>query len=610
MTLGSVLTRTTFMVYLGLLNVVKEIQLDHVDFITNVEDPVPYFNYSLDMVTHSLLIRTESGPVVNIRLCYRKKSGPICTSLTPPVEHQMNTTHSLFTNISFPYLLPCLCIEVYYDHHDAKRNITCPFEHRTQDGLLDVLSSSEIRVYNDSKLVWHPICPAELPSARLCWNGSAPPAGCAVVPNATLQVVGLNYDVSDVDRHPQMCVQFSLNNSHYVHCPFKFGHVYDWKVTNLAVFAGQMRASITSTIPASFAGQLCAHFVEECVTIGDEHYISTVGGNNPAELVLPFPSPPVGSCVQVWRYEPLLRGRRTFCLDDPQIHKRWGLIIGATLAFLLTLVVSGNCAWYLFLKRLSDSVSSRPVLLISSSDEASHVSAVLALASGLEAELRCSVRLALWDHCASQDSVAHLGPVPWLHTQWQAVLQNGGVILIAWSASVSDAYRFTGERGDTNDGREKNRHENLDYEHVQFPSLDCDENHETCLQRYREKCEEKTSVTAQVLVATLSCLQAAQQSGLQSENVILLRFQRKGCSNSESNGDFPAVLHTLPTYYLPQNIPKLVLELSMGPNKRNVQNQGQEGESKKFSGWLWLAGPCWAHHVSCGLAQRLQNCLQ
>ncbi|XP_041954159.1 interleukin-17 receptor E [Alosa sapidissima] len=618
---GSILTRATFIVYLSLLNVIKEIQLLHVDFTTNAEDPVPHFNYSLDIVTHSFLIMTEGGPVVNIRLCYRNRSATTCASLAPPVEHQMDTTHSRSTNISFPYLLPCLCIQVYYDHLDAKRNVTCPFENQTQDGLLDVLFSSEIRVYNNSKLAWHPLCPAELPSAKLCWNSSARLADCAVLPNAILEVVGLNYDVSDVDRHPQMCIQFSLNNSHYVHCPFKFGHVYEWEVTKLAIFAGHIRVSITSTIPASFAGQLCANFAEECVFIGNEHYISMVGGNSPMELVLPFPSRSVGPCVQVWRHEPLLRGRRIFCLDYPQIHRRWGLIIGVTLAFLLTLVVLGNCAWYQFLKRFSDLVSSRPVLLVSSSDETSHVSAVLALASGLEAELNCSVRLALWDHCASQDSVAHLGPVPWLHTQWQAVLQTGGVILIAWSSSASGAYNFTGERGETEDGNKKNRHPYLDCEHLQFSSFEYDENHETCdyemkAWTYRLKGEEdtereeKTSVTTQVLVATLSCLQATLQSGLQSKKIILLHFERKGYSDSETDRDLPAVLHTLPTYYLPQNLPKLVLELSMGPNKRNAQNQGQERVGKNFSGWLWLAGTCWAHHVSWRLAQKWTNCLQ
>lgn len=56
------------------------------------------------------------------------------------------------------------------------------------------------------------------------------------------------------------------------------GHVYQWKVTNLAVAAGHIRVSITSTAPASFAGQLCACASEECDTFGNEHHINMVNG--------------------------------------------------------------------------------------------------------------------------------------------------------------------------------------------------------------------------------------------------------------------------------------------------------------------------------------------
>lgn len=248
-----------------------------------------------------------------------------------------------------------------------------------------------------------------------------------------------------------------------------------------------------------------------------------------------------------------------------------------------------------------DVVSSRPVLLVSSSDEAAHVSAVLALASGLEAELRCSVRLALWDHCASQDSIAHLGPVPWLHAQCQAVLQTEGVILITWSLGAS---LENNELHEIYDNEAKQRDNILkgdkDTEiHEVTQTAECQDR---TLQGCEEQCGEKTSVTVPVLAATLSCLQAALQSGDQGDNFILLYFQRKGYVDGESN--LPAVLHTLTRYYLPQNLPKLVLELCMGSMDGKAQTV-----NKKTSCWLWLAWPWWAHHVSRRLARRLQNCL-
>lgn len=241
-------------------------------------------------------------------------------------------------------------------------------------------------------------------------------------------------------------------------------------------------------------------------------------------------------------------------------------------------------------------------MLVSSSDEAAHVSAILALASGLEAELRCSVRLALWDHCTSQDSIAHLGPVPWLHTQCQAVLQTGGVILIAWSSGVSLENSELYEKYDYEEDRDNILKGEKDTEmHEVTQKAECQKR---TLQGCEEQCGEKTSVTVPVLIATLSCLQAALQSENQRDNFILLYFQRKGYGDGKSNGNLPAVLHTLTRFYLPQNLPKLVLELCVSSMGSKAQT-----ENKKISWWLWLGGPWWAHHVSRRLARRLQNCL-
>ncbi|KAL2103909.1 hypothetical protein ACEWY4_000777 [Coilia grayii] len=570
---------------------------------------------------------TEGSPMVKVRLCYRW-SPRRCVSFSPPAEFQTNATNSFPTNISFPYILPCVCIQMYsLSYHDAKRRTICPFENMTEDGVLDVWSASKI-TYNNSTLTWHSLCPSTslFPSASLCWNNRDSLADCLVLPNTTLEVVDRSYDVSDVDRHPQMCIKFSLNNSHHVHCPF--GHVYQWDVTNLAIIAGHLRISIISKTTASYAGQLCTPVAEECAVVGREHYVSTEWDSTTADLVLPLPFPFVGLCVQVWRFEPVLRGRRIFCLDDPQVHRRGGLIVGATLAFVLTLILLGSFAYHQLSKQLSGFCVNRPVLLVSSSDEASHVSAVLALASGLKAELQCSVRLALWDHCASQDSIAHLGPVPWLHAQCQAVLQAGGIVLITWSTSASDTYKRKQESGRAEDrGGEESRRAYPQCKHLQLASSEnrkngtCDCNPkdwtyeikaekdmngatqntecgERALQGCRSERDEKTSVTALVLDAALSCVQAALQSNLKSTNFIVLYFQRKGSDESKTNRTLPAVLQTLPIYNLPQNLPEVVLELSLGPSRRNVKSEGRESAYKKPGCWLWLPGLCWAQHVS------------
>lgn len=61
----------------------------------------------------------------------------------------------------------------------------------------------------------------------------------------------------------------------FLPCAFP-GHVSQWEVSNLAVTAGHMWVSITSKIPASFAGQMFACVAEECDAVGNEHYINMV----------------------------------------------------------------------------------------------------------------------------------------------------------------------------------------------------------------------------------------------------------------------------------------------------------------------------------------------
>ncbi|MGL6081203.1 MAG: SEFIR domain-containing protein [Gammaproteobacteria bacterium] len=79
------------------------------------------------------------------------------------------------------------------------------------------------------------------------------------------------------------------------------------------------------------------------------------------------------------------------------------------------------------------SAERKPVLLVCSSDETSHISAVCALASGLQEELRMDVRLAQWAHCSTLTSLAQLGAAPWIHGQWQQLQILGGMVLIVLS---------------------------------------------------------------------------------------------------------------------------------------------------------------------------------
>ncbi|XP_063063953.1 interleukin-17 receptor E [Engraulis encrasicolus] len=580
---------------------------------------------------------TEGVHMVTVRLCY-KRSSTTCLSLSPPVEFETNATNPFPTIVRFPHMLPCLCIQMFSSlGYDTERRTICPLENITEEGITDVWSYVDI-IYNNSTLALHWLCPSTtlMPSVSLCWNTSR--VDCLALPNTRLQGADLNYDVSAMDRHPQLCIKFSLNKNQHVHCPFGHGHL--WDVTSLAVTSGHLRVSITSKITASYAAVLCTPADEECSPLGNEHFIS-MKGDSAADLMLPLPFSFAKLCVQVWRFEPLLLGRRIHCLDDPQVHRRGGLIFGAALAFMLTLVILGGFACQQLSKKLSGFCLNRPILLVSSSEECGHVSSVLALASGLKAELQCSVRLALWDQCSSQASIAHLGPVPWLHAQCQAVLQAGGMVLIAWhtttrDTTASDSHKRrhkAGRREDT--GHESRR---VECEHSQLTSYQCRKNHSTCechpedctLELKAETgemngappntemgdgaallgCDEskrdvKTSVTGVVLDATLSYVQAARQSNHKSANFAVLHFSASK-DESETDGTLSGLLQTLPSYNLPKDLPELVLELSLGPSRHDGRAGGQRAFKRPHC-WLWLPGLYWAQQVSWRIAQRLQN---
>ncbi|KTG42147.1 hypothetical protein cypCar_00033685 [Cyprinus carpio] len=191
------------------------------------------------------------------------------------------------------------------------------------------------------------------------------------------------YNVSAVDKHPQMCVKFSLNGSGQVFCPFESEGRSEWSV---AVVPGSLHLLLLlrSSVAASFAAQLCIRDGETCVSQGNIISRRVDGGAAEAELSVPFTFLSSALCVQVWRLD--LRGRRILCPDFT--HRRWGLIISTAVTLLAAVTVLVCITCYLFKESASvwRSAERRPVLLVCSSDDAAHIAAVCSLASGLQGD--------------------------------------------------------------------------------------------------------------------------------------------------------------------------------------------------------------------------------
>ncbi|XP_051757900.1 uncharacterized protein LOC127516969 isoform X2 [Ctenopharyngodon idella] len=551
----------------------------HMVQLTDDEDPVPEARVSVDERDKRFTVRMKTDQMVKISLCY-KHSFPECVEQR--YFGKINTTVNQTVDLRFPYLIPCVCVQLWFTGIDVRRNTQCPLKKKILPYGGDILSSSSARVLG-SVLQWEPLCPDDQsdPSVSLCWRIHTQNSYCVPVPNATLYGTKREYNVSAVDKHPQMCVKFSLNGSYQVFCPFESEGRSEWSVT---VVPGSLHLHVhlTSNIAASFAAQLCDRHNDTCASRG--HVISRQleGGATEAELSLPFPFLSPGLCVQVWRLD--LHGRRIICPDFT--HRRWGLIIGAALTLLAAVTVL-VCITRWLLKRSTSvwrSAERRPVLLVCSSNDVAHITAVCSLASGLQGELCMDVRLAQWMQCHPQSSLAQLGPVPWLYGQCQAVQKAGGLVLIAWSPDAHRAYLRW---------RKSKREAELCKTGLYSAVEEEEEEQMCCDEECMEKPMESSSITAPVFNAALSCLWMGIRSDCHGRGFGLVCFP----SLNNNITCIPKRLRCVRKYCLPKDLFSLIHDLT-----------GSQDRTGKTRGRCWprLLSKALSLCVSRQLVQRLE----
>ncbi|XP_023652343.1 interleukin-17 receptor E isoform X2 [Paramormyrops kingsleyae] len=505
----------------------------------------PNFTVSIDPPTLSLAVYVNVTTEVNVRvrLCYGQRE-EICSEHEPRVQ-ELVTKESPSINLSFPILLPCLCVQVYYAAHDAVRTTVCPFKTLALDGK-DVWRTSYLTEFEKS-LKWQSRCPHK-PAAALCWRNQKIPTDCLAIANSTLLAdsntnnpVIMNYNISHVDKHPNICVKLSLNSSSHAYCIFK-EDLTKWHA-EVVPASQHLQVYIRSPVPASFSAQLCVIQGQECVTWGAVHSVSKDGTHN-KELHLPFIHLQPELCVQVWQTDPLLYSWRLFCPFSS--HERWGLVAVATAIVVTSGAILTYLSYHAARRRLSAwQLRYRPVLLVCSSEQTDQLSAVCALASILQGDLCSSVHMA---HLASRGGgVADLGPLPWLYGQCETVLAAGGRVLVVWSPEGNSAYQAwcgptaeeTGERQIENDQRGKEKSEGEGH-HMEGS----------------DRSMEPSGVTTSVLRAALAYLRGMLHGYGQSHGFALVGFEGLCCSQ-----DIPKELKELPLYQLPCDFRALVQEL-------------------------------------------------
>ncbi|XP_068997489.1 uncharacterized protein [Embiotoca jacksoni] len=544
----------------------------------------PDFDLSVNQSSKSITVTVQPGHRVRVRLCYKRR---FCMDGSDPIT--IDPSQSQSAVLPFSYLLPCVCVQVYYTYRDAKRHEKCPFQNK---GLLDVRDfwrSAEITPFHAS-LRWRSKCSANTMniSASLCWWQHE--HLCTPVLSSRLERQDkptLEFNISAVDKHPQMCVQFSLQGSHNISCPFK-ADTPSWEV-----YVGSGRQNIlvylTSSAPAKLSAQLCVLTERECAPIGQVHSVTTEGNAIETEIHVPYHSPAEKLCVQVWQSHPALLGRRILCPD--YIHYRRGLYAAAALIIIVVIASLG-----LFIHRVTRIGAAgwlyiqKPLLLVCSSDESAHVSSVCALASILQGELGATVHTALWAQSSQRkdgtgDAVPDLGPLPWLYGQWEAVCKAQGKVLIIWSAEAKKAYEQWRERRanvDKNvvENEEDCRKANVKHDKIEDLRLNgrrlgkcrkgkaagkkdcvrlCDDE-DWCPQK------ESSTVIEPVFMAALACLEGALQE-CKGQGVAIVYFQGLGHSR-----DIPKALRGARRYCLPQDFRGLIQHLG-GMRRRTKTDQ-------------------------------------
>uniref|UniRef100_A0A8C3NW41 Interleukin 17 receptor E n=1 Tax=Cyanoderma ruficeps TaxID=181631 RepID=A0A8C3NW41_9PASS len=456
-----------------------------------------------------------AGPALMVRLCHQLALE--CEELPRPFHQQVLVPGGHHISLPYEFLVPCLCIEASYSHHDSPRSKHCPFHDRPDAYGPELWSSVRFHDYSTSSkdqmvMVLNASCPLH-PQATLCWREAADEAApCHDIPNSTAsedeQDVGPCHwlwhplDLR-VDVHPQLCFRFSYKNSSHVECPHQPETA--WNVS-VSVWGLQLRLHLTSRIPAAFSAALCQRRGGQCEPEAPLYTVTQVRGTGLGGTwwTPTHTDPALVLCSQrVWRSDVHFARKQLLCPDGER---------GCHYCPLHPAGVPGG----------------RPVLLLYSPDSEEHLGLVCALAERLRAGLGCDVRLDLWE----AGGLGQAGALPWLYAQRGRVGRQRGTVLLLWSQG--SARLFHRWQVGMADGTPGDAHD--------------------------------------IFGAAMACLHGELGAAGRGGGWVLAYFSRL-CSPR----DVPRPLRPLPTYRLPRQLPGLLGALRGSPPAPRRCRRGRVG---------------------------------
>ncbi|XP_078065967.1 interleukin-17 receptor E-like [Mustelus asterias] len=384
----------------------------------------PEVNYSVLPQKKRIIITVPPGHVVKAMLCYER--GLVCRELKDHSVQLINTTSSL----PYEYLLPCLCIQVFYPGLDSHRTKICPFTNSPEafgPGLWRSSNFSDLAHRDNNMAVRFSGKCYIKPRAVLCWKSNQ---SCEELEESAIGFLKSGYVFKSVDIHSQMCYKFKYKNSSHIECRNRADT--DWNVT-LAMESNKFLLTFASHIPASFSAVLCKLVGEECQNTSQIHSI-TQKKLSTQKLLMILPVESQEFCVRVWRSDVTFSGKQLLC---PNYSRHWiGLGLLGTVAALAVMMMFIYIVWKITTKIVSAPLWKRTVLVMYSPDSEEHKTLICAFADILKTELHCNVILDLWD----SGRVAEIGIISWLYSKRELVEREGGKILIIWSKRSQKMY--------------------------------------------------------------------------------------------------------------------------------------------------------------------------
>ncbi|XP_023561705.1 interleukin-17 receptor E isoform X5 [Octodon degus] len=280
----------------------------------------PEFTFELLPVAQAIRVTIPLGPEVSVRLCHQWALE--CEELSSPFDAQKTVAGGHTEDLSYEFLLPCLCIEAAYLQKDTVRSKKCPFQNWPEaeayaPNLWKSVHFTDHSQHNRMVMALTLHCPLKL-EASLCQRQDQHSL-CEDLPNATVQESEGWYVWEKVDLHPLLCFKFYFENSSHVECPHQSGSLPSWNVS-AATQAQQLILHFSSRTSASFSATWSYPGLELDTAMSPVYSISQAQGPDPVtvDLIIPFLRP--GGCI-LGSVPSGVENRRPVCQEAPPVSQ-------------------------------------------------------------------------------------------------------------------------------------------------------------------------------------------------------------------------------------------------------------------------------------------------